>query len=422
MSSKGSVDVRIRGIAAGGSGIGDLPDGRVVFVPRTAPGDLARVQIDKSKARWAVASLQRLLEPAADRIDAPCLHYAQCGGCQLQHLPYAQQCSAKAAFVQDALVRIGKIEGVEIPEVVPSPSELGYRNRVTFTLRRLPGGYVVAGFHALGRPAHVVDIHRCLLAGDDLSLAWNEIRAGWGDRARNLPDGGRLRLTVRRGTAGVELLVEGGPTGWDAQALAEAAPSLVSVWHGPSGQEAKPTLVSGAAAPGGGTAFEQVNPEAARLLREHVLESAGETTETQLRAIDAYCGGGDFGRSLAEMGWSVVGIESEEAAAQIAASAAPDGFEVVHGKVEEHLEALLASDLLVVNPPRTGLSSDLPQLICATPPARLIYVSCDAATLARDLSGLSPAFELSSLRSFDLFPQTTHVETVAVLTRRGATE
>jgi len=415
-----SADVAIRGIAAGGSGIGDLPDGRVIFVPRTAPGDQARVRIVKNKARWAVGSLDRLIEPADERVDPPCPHYGRCGGCQLQHLPYDLQCSAKASFVEDALLRIGKIEGVDAPEVVPSPAELGYRNRVTFTLRRLPGGYVVAGFHALGRPAHVVDIDRCLLAGDDLSSTWNEIRGAWGDRARHLPDGGRLRLTLRRVGAGVELLVEGGPTGWDAQALADGAPSLVAVWHGPAGHEGAPTLVHGVATPGGGTAFEQINPEAARLLMEHVLQCAGppEAGTVESRAIDAYCGGGDFGHALADIGWSVVGLESEAAAAAVATTAAPAGFTVIQGRVEDQLEALLPADLLVVNPPRSGLSSDLPDLVNTRPPARLVYVSCDPATLARDISALSAKFELSSLRSFDLFPQTAHIETVAVLTRR----
>ena len=134
--------------------------------------------------------------------------------------------------------------------------------------------------------------------------------------------------------------------------------------------------------------------------------------------LDAYCGTGQFGRALALKGWRVTGLEMDGSAAALAGEGAPQGFSVVRGRVEEVLARLLPVELLVVNPPRSGLQADVPPMLNAAPPTRLVYVSCDPATLARDLRALSDTYELKSLRSFDLFPQTAHVETVAGLAVR----
>ena len=153
------------------------------------------------------------------------------------------------------------------------------------------------------------------------------------------------------------------------------------------------------------------------------VADAGEgSAGSEPRAIDAYCGTGAYGRALSEAGWSVVAVESDPAAVKAAAQCAPDGFEVILGRVEDRLAQLLPADVLVVNPPRAGLHSDVPAIVNAHPPARLIYVSCDPATLARDLHALADKYDLVGLRCFDLFPQTSHVETVAALSIREEAE
>ncbi len=417
-----TLDVTVRGIAAGGSGVGSLPDGRVVFVPRTAPGDRARVRIEKEKRRWAVGSLRSLLEAGPDRVEPPCALYVECGGCQLQHLSYERQLEWKARFVADALARLGGLEGIAPPEIVGSPRTTRYRNRVSFTLRRLGGGRVVAGFHALQRPGHVVDVRgECLLPEPALMEAWARLRDAWGPGARALPAGGRLRLTLRAAAEeGFELLVEGGEPGWRGDRAITDLPGLAAVRHRPGGAEedaAAEVLVHGAPGAGLGGAFVQVNAEVGERLAGHVLDSAGPG-ET---ALDAYCGVGVYGRALAERGWRVLGIEVDRGAAAIARAGAPERFAVVEGRVEELLAERLGVDLLVLNPPRVGLSPEIPKIVLGTPPPRIVYVSCDPATLARDLRALSPSYALSGLRAFDLFPQTAHVETVAVLGRREAT-
>ncbi|MEQ1857297.1 MAG: TRAM domain-containing protein [Longimicrobiales bacterium] len=409
------VEVTVRGIAAGGSGIADLPDGRVVFVPRTAPGDRVSIQVERSKPRWAIASLCAVLEKGAERRDALCALYDSCGGCQLQHLPYAKQLEWKARFVQDALARIGGLGPLDALEVVPSPLEIEYRNRVTFTLRRLQGGRVVAGFHALGRPAHVIDVRaECVLPRAELVRAWRTLRSAWGQAARLLPDGGRLRLTLRESAAGVTLLVEGGVAGWSGVPLAEAVPALVAVWHRPGDERGAPRLVAGAE-DGGSTAFTQVNSEAAALLVDHVLDRAGSPA----RIVDAYSGAGRYARPLAERGSQVTGIELDPVACADARRGAPTGLVVLEGRVEDLLEDALPCDLLIANPPRAGLDPETLRVLGAHPPERLIYVSCDPATLARDVSELSQVYAPESVRCFDLFPQTAHVETVLVLARKA---
>ncbi|MBX6366172.1 MAG: TRAM domain-containing protein, partial [Gemmatimonadetes bacterium] len=141
-SSDGAVGgpvVHIRGIAAGGAGVGRLPDGRAVFVQRTAPGEEVEVRVVEERRRWARAELGRVLAPAPERREAPCPYYARCGGCTLEHLVYPAQLRAKAGIVADALRRIGGVT-IEAPEVVASPREVRYRNRVSFTLLRLGRG------------------------------------------------------------------------------------------------------------------------------------------------------------------------------------------------------------------------------------------------------------------------------------------
>jgi 23S rRNA (uracil1939-C5)-methyltransferase len=420
----GPLRVRIDSIAAGGEGVGRLEDGRVVFVHRTAPGELAEIRLIQQQKRWARGRLLRVLEPSAERRPPPCRFFAECGGCTLEHLTYDAQLRAKARIVADALARIGGLE-VEAPEVVRSPREQRYRNRVSFALRRLGRGQVVAGFHALHDAERVLDIDGdCLLPEEPIARVWDRLRAAWGPDARRLPSGERLRLTLRATAAGaVSLLIEGGYSAGQPQELLDAVDGLTSVWHRPG--EATAELLAGA--PGlpetwgdeafevSGTAFLQVNRAAAALLEEHVIAQCGEPAG--LAVVDAYCGIGLHARRLARAGARVVGIERDSDAVAAARRDAPAGASFKTGPVEELLPAHLPADLVILNPPRAGIVPEVVAALAAAPPARLIYVSCDPATLARDLKRLGAAFRPESVRCFDLFPQTAHVETVVLMRR-----
>lgn len=418
-----SILTTIDGIAAGGAGVGRLPDGRAVFVHRTAPGEEVAIRVTEEKRRWARGDLLAVRTASADRRTAPCRFYARCGGCTLEHLHYNAQLAAKAKIVADALRRIGARD-VALPHVVPSPREFHYRNRVSFTLLRLSGDRVVAGFHELERPGHVLDISgACLLPEPIVAEAWDALRAHWGAGAVRLPAGSRLRLTVRATAEGqAAVLVEGGHGRGQPEDLLRDAPPIAAIWHRRTAGE-QPALLAGQPSISEswtdetveltGGVFLQVNREAAALLEDHVLEVAGDVNG--MRIIDAYCGVGLHARRLARAGGQVVGIELDAEAVREARRSSGGEVEYHEGDVAELLPSLLPADLVVINPPRAGMATRACDAVRAQPPRRTIYISCDPATLARDLSRLGASFEVKSMRCFDLFPQTAHVETVMEL-------
>ncbi len=412
--------IEITGIGAGGAGVGRLPDGRVTFVHRTAPGDEVAVRVREDHGSWTRSELVQLRRPSPDRREAPCPYYDRCGGCTLEHLEYAAQLRAKREVVRETVRRIGGLE-LEVPDVVPSPEELRYRNRVTFTLKRLRHR-VVAGFHELDRPGRIVDVGGdCLLAEPAVSRIWSGIRDAWGDGARRLPSGRELRLTVRATTAGRgSLLVEGGRGPGRLDLLVDAVPELDAAWQ--ASDDEPPVRVAGDDVSDrwlgvevgvDGAAFLQVNRSAAALLEAHVLGLVRDASPG--RVVDAYCGVGLRAGRLAGEGIAVVGIETDALAVREARRGAPDA-RFVEGRVEDRLGETLPADMVILNPPRAGLARQVTVLLEQSPPRRIVYVSCDPATLARDLKRLGPAFRHAGVRSFDLFPQTAHVETVVELT------
>ncbi len=413
--------IDITGVAAGGAGVGRLSDGRVTFVHRTAPGDRVEVRVTESRRRWARSRLVRVLASGPERRVAPCPHYRRCGGCTIEHLSYEGQLAIKARLVADALRRIGGLETAE-PTVVPSPLEFRYRNRVSFALRRQDGG-VVAGFRELERPDRVLDMGgECLLPEEAVARSWDLLRSAWGTAAHRLPSGEELRLTLRAvADGGVTLLVDGGYGPGRPDDLVASVPPLRSVWHRPvaadtyrllAGDQVVHEWWGGEEVRVTEDVFLQVNRSAAALLEAHVMELAFAAEPA--RVLDAYCGVGLYSRRLARAGVEVVGIEAHPGAVAEARRGAP-GARIMEGTVEALMEQALPVDVAILNPPRAGLDRAVVGGLAAQPPARLLYVSCDPATLARDLGRLESEYRLVGVWSFDLFPQTAHVETVVEL-------
>ncbi len=421
--------MEIATIVAGGDGLARRAAGSVVFVPRTAPGERVEVELIEVRRQWARARTLRVLDPSPDRRTAPCEYYARCGGCQLQHLVYPAQTSAKAQIVADSFRRLGGLD-LDLPEIVAAPQEFGYRNRVTFVLRRTADG-VVAGYHAVDSPRDIVDVDHCPLAEASINQIWRALRSNWGTNAERLPSGRELRLTLRLGDGGaVGLAIEG----WrqdhgDPAALLGAVENLEAIWgvaeRGEivwySGQRILETSWGTQRLALAGLAFVQINRLVAELLEAHVLEACGDVLG--LRIIDAYCGFGARALTLAWQGARVVGIDTDShaigRAREVAVeSGAPARF--IPAPVEQALARELPVDLVLLNPPRRGVPDAVAQALVSRPPQRLIYVSCDPATLARDLARLENSFEILSHKAFDMFPQTAHVETVVALSRRRA--
>lgn len=420
--------VEITGIAAGGDGVGRLADGRVVFVPRAAPGEGVRLRTVRAGKRWVRAEIEAVEVASPQRRAAPCPLYDRCGGCQLQHLDPGAQLEAKTRIVGDALRRIGGLD-VGDPPIEPSPAELHYRSRVTFTLRRLAGQRVVAGFHHRSHPGRIIDVDtECLLPEAPIGPVWHTLREAWGQGARRLPPGPTLRLTLRIVDGGVLLAIEGGRAGGDLERLAAEMAGLSAIWHAPEGGDWR--WIAGERVSWDDTGadrvqvgpgvFSQVNRAAADRLHRAVVGAVGDPRDLDI--VDAYCGMGVRGRQLAREGGRVVGLELDAQAVQAARAGAPDGFTVIRGAAEQTLGSVIPADRLIVNPPRTGLDAEIPRLLRESPVQRIVYVSCDPATLARDLERLGDGYAVRTVRAFDLFPQTAHVETMVTLEHVAAVD
>jgi 23S rRNA (uracil1939-C5)-methyltransferase len=326
--------------------------------------------------------------------------------------------------VGDALRRIGKLD-VPDPEIVPSPLEVRYRNRVTFTLRRLPGEKVVAGFREHLRKGRVLDLGpECHLPEEPLAALWGSLKANWGPNARMLPGGRELRLSLRSGAEGGGLTVRGGQGDGDPRRLLAEVEGLSSIWREGrdgvvrhlAGEAEFPVFWGGEDILMSGSGFTQVNTGAGEILYGHVLAQAARLESS--RIIDAYCGIGVLGRALARQGNEVVGIDIHPGPA--GAEPLEGSFTIRQGRVEEELAGALPADLVLLNPPRAGVDSAVSTLLVERPVPRVLYVSCDPGTLGRDLERMGAAYKVESVRSFDLFPQTEHVETVVSLERRTA--
>jgi 23S rRNA (uracil1939-C5)-methyltransferase len=399
-------ELRIDSIAAGGDGVG-RHDGMVVFVPRTAPEDVVRVDA-RPRDRLMRGRLLDVLVPSNVRTEPPCRHYVldRCGGCQLQHIAYEGQLAAKSVIIRDAITRIGKVHHAA-PRVEPSEKQWRYRAKLTLALRRR-GDRWIAGLHRFDAPGEVFALQDCPITDENVLRVWSMIL----QNQRFLPRASALRGAVRALTNGFAFTLEGGKAWRGHAALFEAVSGLTELWWTAEGAERRLLHTRQAAA--AGASFVQVNAGVAARLREWVVSLAAAIRPTT--AIDAYAGSGDIAVGLATLGATVTAIEVDADAARVAASRLPAGSRAVASPVENALGKSLPADLVVLNPPRAGVAEEVARLLSDTEvkPKAIVYVSCNPATLARDIRRM-PAYAIRSLRGFDMFPQTAHVETVCEL-------
>ena len=407
------AELEITSIAAGGDGVGRAA-GHVVFVPRAAPGDLARVSLS-AKGRFARGEIVKLLHPAPARVDPPCPHYTEdrCGGCQLQHLAYEAQLAAKERIVVETLARIGKRE-IAVREVRASEKRWRYRRKLTLALRWTRGRGWIAGLHPYDDPAAVFALGDCPITDERVVAIWKSIMR----QAELLPRVPALRGAVRLLDHGASFVLEGGRQWREAEALLAAVPELRVVWWAPEGS--RPRLVARRDDEATtGASFAQVNVAVGGALHDHVV-TRGLAYDPRV-VVDAYAGTGDTAVRFAAAGARVAAIELDREAAAYAASRLAAPSTAVTGRVEDHLAALLPADVVVINPPRAGVDARVAQALEEARPAprAVIYVSCDPATLARDLARM-PSYRVRDAIAFDMFPQTAHVETVCELVPEAA--
>lgn len=431
-----SLPVRIERLAKGGDGVAHTGDGRVAFVPGTCPGDLVRIRVTEDHGSHVRASVAELLEPAEDRIPSACPLAEQCAGCQWRHVSYERQLTEKRAEIADSLSHIGHLDPTVVSPAVPSPVTEGYRNKLEFTLGR-ESGKLRLGFAAGGG---ILTVQRCPLlppryAGAPKALAGALAYLGKGSDLG--VERVQLRVSVRTGELEIALWSRPGefPRGPAAKVLGHSLPatSIVRIlYRGEakrrrvgnvevlSGKGYWTEKLAGFAFAVSAPSFFQVNTAAAETLVSLVADAALERGAR--RIFDVYAGVGTFTLPLAQRGADVSAFEVEGSAVRdlrrnldrnrLAA-------DVVPGDAARSLHEAGEADCIVVDPPRAGLSPDSVAAVVQARADRIVYVSCDPATLARDLASLNESgYSLTRVAPVDLFPYTYHIESVAVLDRR----
>ncbi len=406
-----TVELRLDALAHGGEALGRY-EGRVIFVPYAIPGEVVRVEIVEENRRFARARLVEVVEPSPVRVEPLCPHFGagKCGGCHLQQIAYPAQARLKGLVVVDQLRRIGKFEEPPVLEPIPDASGWEYRNHARFHV------------DAEGRPGFVATDGQRILPIEECPILHPNLRELLAALDMRLPYVEWLEL--RTGTATGDLMLVLQTVGEEPPALQVDAPlSIVQVRH------------DGALAPLIGldyieerflertfrisaTSFYQVNTPQAERLIELVTEALA--LEEGEAVLDAYAGVGMFTAFLAESGAYITAIEGSHLAVADARHNLAD-FErvrVLEGAVESVLPDLEARfDAVLVDPPRAGLAREVLDAIVAAEPSRIAYVSCDPATLARDARRLAAqGYALRWVQPVDLFPQTYHIENVALFT------
>lgn len=442
-----TVSLTITGLAFGGEGVG-RHEGVTVFVPDVCPGEQVTVAVREVHARFCRAELLSVDRPAPERVPPLCPVYGQCGGCQLQHLDYPAQLAAKETFVRDAVTRVGKLTDVEVRPIVASPLPYGYRNKLDLAIDSDEQGHLVAAYHGR-RAGTTVPIVECPLALPevngllDTTLAWLR-HTNWPPYDEHTATGLVRGVELRWSTSNREgnlLLTSGRRDLPDKRAMIEhlrqRAPQLVGLRHRaktrasqtPDGRGVQEMLgrginfrlASGLSLRVGPDAFFQINDGLLPAMIEHL----GNTLELQPSDLlaDLYGGVGTFALALAKRVRGVLLLEIDhEALRDAEANVAYNKLTNVRlerGQVEQRLGGLVREqrfDKILLDPPRRGLSEGVVKLVTAARPSRLAYVSCDPATLARDLRKfVASGWRVLGVQPFDLFPQTYHVESVATL-------
>jgi len=364
------VDLKIEDIAFGGKGVG-REQRKAIFVPYTIEGELVSAEIVREKKQFAEAELVEVKESSPNRVTPECPYFGRCGGCAYQHLDYEHQLVIKWRQVHNVLQRIGKLKDIPMRPIIPSPKQYEYRNRITVHAQDGSIGFFRRDSHRL------IDIERCPISCDEVNRALTELRQ------RNPRDG---HYTLRTSSSR--------------------------------------------------RVFSQTNDEVADALRDLIVDLVPPNQDL---LIDAYCGAGFFAKALLSKFERVVGIDWDKFAIAAAKENATVKETYIAGDVELELQKVgtvhsncprvndidsrrlrsIAPTTLIVDPPATGLSPNSRKAIINLAATTLIYVSCDPATLARDLKELQEKFTIHSVRPLDMFPQTAEIEVAVHLRARS---
>lgn len=452
-----TFELTIDDLAYGGEGVGRA-DGYVLFVRGGLPGDRLRVRVSETRGRYGRAVIDAVLTPSPDRVQAPCPYFGRCGGCRLQHLAYPAQLAFKQKQVRDCLERLGGLGAFELRPILPAPDAYGYRNKMEFTVLTGPApaagrpGPVLVGLHEAERYDVVLDIERCLLQSETMNALLDEFRRQ--ARARGLSvwdpqsERGLLRFVViREGRQTGEAMVNVVGAAPDVEGLAPVAaalrarvPATASVVLNVNAKKASVAIGSEEHLLGGrdhitealdsvtfqvsANSFFQTNTLQAERLFGIVAEACAlDGSET---VVDLYSGTGAISLLLARRAQRVYGVEASAAAVadavRNARANAIANCTFLAGEVRHLLPELVRQGIrpsvVVADPPRAGFHPKALGALATLGADRLVYVSCNPSTLARDVGDLGRrGYRLEWVQPVDMFPQTPHIEAVARLRR-----
>lgn len=441
------IEVVFEDLTHDGAGVAKV-EGYPLFVKNALPGERAKIKVIKVNKGYGFGRLEEILEQSPHRVDAPCPIYKECGGCQLQHLSYEGQLLAKEKQVRDVLTRIGKLENVKVHPVLGMSEPWRYRNKAQVPVGEREGG-LIAGFYQQ-RSHEIIDMEACMIQqekNDEVVQAVKRICTKYGVTAYNEQrHKGTLRhIMARHGQVTKEVMVvlvtrtsELPNKEKIVKEIVESVEGVKSIIQNVNskktnvilgdetrvlwGEEVIYDLIGNVKFAISSRSFYQVNPEQTKVLYDQALtyaELSGQET-----VIDAYCGIGTISLFLAQKAQKVYGVEIvPEAIADANRNADLNGINNVEFAVGEAEVVIpnwykegIEADVLVVDPPRKGCDDALLQTIIEMRPKKVVYVSCNPATLARDLRVLEDGgYRTVEVQPVDMFPHTTHVECVSQL-------
>jgi 23S rRNA (uracil1939-C5)-methyltransferase len=460
IQNKQLLEVDISDVAYGGKGIVHI-EGFAVFVDQAVPGDRVRIFITRKKKNYAEARVVSLLQPSSDRVSAPCPHSGICGGCKWQFLDYARQLTYKRQHVADSLAHIGLIQDATVHQTLASELTFGYRNKVEFTCSdsrwRLPDEMEIQdaarccamGFHVPGVFHKVLDIESCLLQPDMGNRIWGDVRRYI--QSSQIPmycprtHKGFWRFIMLRHSAAYDHWMVNLITATEnreavkplADLLRSRYPKIVSVVNNITGKKAAISAgeyeiqlagithltdrICGFEFDISANSFFQTNSRGAETLYSTVMAYAELTGNETV--FDLYCGTGTIAICLSKAARRVIGFEIVDAAVSDAEkNCLKNGISnctFYRGDIKNRLsEALHAPDVMIIDPPRDGMHKSVVQQVLKMLPERIIYVSCNPATLARDLGLMKDTYQVIEVQPVDMFPHTFHIESVARLQKR----
>jgi 23S rRNA (uracil1939-C5)-methyltransferase len=457
------IDLRIDRVAHGGQGVARAADGFVVFVKGGVPGDVVKATLTRKKKDFAEARVVELIQASPDRVAPPCPYFGHCGGCQWQHVRYTKQLEYKKGLVEEAFERIGGLSGIPIHDPIGSEKIYGYRNKMEFSFsnkpwvinypsqsegRSLMSDHLALGLHVPGTFHKVLDIEACLLQedrGKEILRTVKHFARESGMPAYDLKShkGFWRFLTIRHSSCFDKWMVNVITSEYKKEVMESLAGVLTSSFHDVvtvvnniTARKASiavgewETVVSGQ-----GTiqdrigpycfqissnSFFQANSQGAAKLYAKVAEFAELTGSESV--LDLYSGTGTIPISLSDRCRRVVGMEISQSAVQDAwkncRSNGIENCQFILGDIRTGLVSLsFKPDVLIIDPPRAGMHEEVVARVLDLAAEKVVYVSCNPSTMARDMALLKRAYEVVEIQPVDMFPQTYHIESVAGLVK-----